>query len=351
MAFQIPNLGEASYEDQAFPNSTDIDVLVNGFTGDGIVSGCDVTAQGSPDMSVHVASGTAYFDGSSVAVSSADPSITAAASNPRRDLVYVTSGGSVGVAAGTPQAPDPTDPSVVPVLPAVPADSVALAAVDVPANATAITTGMIVDKRIGSVGEFAVGLAVGPTDLSYYRQVGTSPLESWHPAGITPVTTVASYGNLGNGTLWAMPYLESRGGTIDRLAFLLSTTAPGYYVRLGIYEATSATNLYPGDLLLDSGAIELTPSGVLAWSGTQALANNTLYWLTMLANSSSATFGNHSTTSAQVTAPVLGVDSTLNVATKPCLSVAQAYGALPDPFPSSAARSVYLPLIAVRYSA
>jgi hypothetical protein len=148
MPFTIPNLGAASHDDQAFPNQADIDALTAGIGGNGVTSGCTVTPQGSPNMTVHVAAGVLSVGTSAVSVSAGDVTITAASSNPRRDLVVSNLSGTLSVVAGTPVAIVPTDPTVVPVLPTLSSSNIALAAVDVPGNTTTITSAEIVDKRV-----------------------------------------------------------------------------------------------------------------------------------------------------------------------------------------------------------
>jgi hypothetical protein len=148
MAFTIPNLGAASHDDQAFPNQADIDALTAGVGGNGVTSGCLVTPQGSPNMTVHVAAGVLTVGTSAVSVSAGDVALTSAASNPRRDLIVSNLSGTLSAIAGTPVAVVPSDPSIVPVLPTLPSDRIALAAVDVPANTTTITAAEIIDKRV-----------------------------------------------------------------------------------------------------------------------------------------------------------------------------------------------------------
>lgn len=142
MAFTIPNLADAAFPDQAKPSSTDIDALLLGVTGTGVFSGCDVTAQGSPDMSVHVASGNAFFGTLTIVpVVADDLAITTAhATLPRYDLVVVDDGAVLSVVNG--------DPATVALLPAIPASSVPLAGVYVPAADTAIGATQIIDKRV-----------------------------------------------------------------------------------------------------------------------------------------------------------------------------------------------------------
>jgi hypothetical protein len=150
MPFDIPNYGDVdtTHKDQSFPNAADIDILVEGHAGNGVASGAAVTAQGSPDMTVHVAAGNLSVAGSIVALSAADPAISAAASSPRRDLVVSSYAGGISVVAGTPVALDPNDPTITPVLPALPASRIALAAVTVRANTTSIVAADIVQKQV-----------------------------------------------------------------------------------------------------------------------------------------------------------------------------------------------------------
>ncbi len=142
MAFTIPNEADAFHSDQAEPDKVDIDILVAGLAGNGVVSGCGVTAQGSPDMTVAVAAGTIRnTDGTIATVTSGNVTIGAAdATNPRFDLITVGNTGTKASSAGTAAAN--------PIFPAIPANSVVLAAVYVPATDTTIANNQIVDKRV-----------------------------------------------------------------------------------------------------------------------------------------------------------------------------------------------------------
>ncbi len=120
----------------------DIAILVAGIAGTGVLTGCGVTAQGTPDMTVAVASGTIQpsAGASAITVTGGNLTITTAdATNPRIDLVSASAAGvktvTDGTAAASPKPPD------------LPSGHVALAMIDVPASATAITTAQITDKR------------------------------------------------------------------------------------------------------------------------------------------------------------------------------------------------------------
>lgn len=144
MAFTVPdNDVAASADPQSGLYSTDFAIVANGIAGIGVVSGCAVTAQGSPDMTVAVASGYISIDsaGTQVAVSSGNVTITTAhATLPRLDLVSVSSTGTKTVTAGT--AATHAKP------PDLPAGNVGLAFVYVPATDTTIGSNQITDKRV-----------------------------------------------------------------------------------------------------------------------------------------------------------------------------------------------------------
>jgi hypothetical protein len=155
----IPNYDSAAFPAQAEPDAVDFDIILAGIAGQGVLSGCAVTAQGTPNMTVAVASGSITYSGNTVAVAAASPTVTAAhATYGRLDLVYANTSGQALVQAGT--------ASNVPVLPSIPANSVALAAIYVPANDTAINSNQIIDKRI------IVGSTGGKTDPLVFISYG-----------------------------------------------------------------------------------------------------------------------------------------------------------------------------------
>ncbi len=141
MAFTIPNLADAFHADQAQVDRVDFDILQAGYGFTSVVSGCDVTAQGTPNMTCAVAAGEVLVNGISATVTTGNVTITAAhATNPRFDLVVASSTGVKSVTAGTAAAN--------PVFPVIPASSVVLATVYVPANVASIATNKITDKRV-----------------------------------------------------------------------------------------------------------------------------------------------------------------------------------------------------------
>jgi hypothetical protein len=143
MPFTIPGQDVAGVPARQSPwYSTDIAILVAALAGTGVLTGCGVTAQGSPDMTLAVAAGSIQpaAGAASVAVTAGNVTITTAdGTNPRIDLVSASATGTKTVTAGTAAAsPKPPD---------LPSGHVALAMVDVPASDTAISSGQITDKR------------------------------------------------------------------------------------------------------------------------------------------------------------------------------------------------------------
>lgn len=142
MAFTLPDKGEGGNDRQSILFQEYIDVLIAGIAGTDVVhSGCAVTAQGSPDMTVAVAAGTVMSNGVPFAVAAGNVTITAAdGTNPRIDLVVVNSSGTKAARTGTAAAnPKP---------PARTANDVVLASIDVPASDTTIGATQIDDKRV-----------------------------------------------------------------------------------------------------------------------------------------------------------------------------------------------------------
>lgn len=140
MSFVIFNEADAPFTNQAEPDSRDFrDIL--GAIGEmtGVVTGCDVTAQVTPDMTVAVASGEVVVGGTVVTVASGNVTISAAdGTNPRTDYICVDSAGTKTAVAGTPAA-YPAHPSA--------GGKVVLAAITVPAGDTDVDPNQITDKR------------------------------------------------------------------------------------------------------------------------------------------------------------------------------------------------------------
>lgn len=162
MAFGIPDTANAAVAGQAEPDSVDFDAIAAGIAAGGVISGCAVTAQGTPNMTVAVAAGIVVSAAVPADVTAGNVTITAAhATLDRMDLIVASSAGVLSAVAGTATA--------APVLmPTIPADSVLLAVVWVSAAVTSIVSNRITDKRIdlSAWRKFVDYLAPEPTLLA-----------------------------------------------------------------------------------------------------------------------------------------------------------------------------------------
>lgn len=139
MTFRIPNTPDTAYSDQAEPDAGDFAAL--GERGTGVITGCAVTAQGSPALAVDTSAGTVVVAGAPLTVSGSTLSIEAGEANPRFDLIVVNAAGATAVLKGT--------AGTNPVFPAFnPSTHCMLAAVYVRQSAANIITTDITDKRV-----------------------------------------------------------------------------------------------------------------------------------------------------------------------------------------------------------
>lgn len=140
MGFTLPDKGEGDNNVQSILFQEYLDVLAEGIQGlNYVVTGGVVT--GGADMTPAVADVTVVSNGSMFFVTGADVTISAAdGTNPRLDLIVVTSAGALAVRAGTAAAnPKPAIRT---------ANDVVLAVVYVPASDTTIATSQITDLRV-----------------------------------------------------------------------------------------------------------------------------------------------------------------------------------------------------------
>lgn len=125
---------------------------------------------GTGNNALSVASGSVLFDGGSVSVSAQNVDVDAGDSNPRKDVVYVDSGGNAQVRKGAPATvpadapgdkfqtwhPAPYDMHDV--------ESVVLAVVWVGATASSVTASDLRDRRLPADGKFSAVTADSLTD-------------------------------------------------------------------------------------------------------------------------------------------------------------------------------------------
>ena len=140
------------------------------------------------------------------------------------------------------------------------------------------------------------------------------------PRGSTDTAIVAN-------ELYAVPFPVVRAMTLDRLILWVKVASgtSGSVVRLGIYN--DGVNLYPGTLLLDAGTVDGNSATIQSVTINQALTKG-LYWLALLADVGCSVRG------TCPPLPWLGVHPSDLTSPLSDWNVAQAYGALPSPFPT-----------------
>ena len=172
--------------------------------------------------------------------------------------------------------------------------------------------------RVASLGDTPPGLLPKPIHSS------AVPLYLTSPAGNILVTTAAPVN-----TLFAVPFPCPEDMVILELAVRVNAGGgAGSVARCGIYQATSPTNIYPRTLIIETGELDTSASGLKKTTISQQLYRGTLYWLAYLAG---------------VAAPsVYGGDTALHVIGHlsdmtgvTYVTKAQAYGAMPALFPAS----------------
>lgn len=282
MPFTIPDKGEGDSNIQSILFQEDIEVLVAGIAGiDYVVEGGVVT--GGADMTPAVADVLVVSNRQMFFVTGADVTIgTADGTNPRIDLIVVTSAGALAVRAGTAAAnPKP---------PARTANDVVLAQVYVPASDTAIATSQIIDRRVlGPQPEAIIRLDADRTMTSNTSAQAifnsptngrlTLPTGAYEIQGLIHVNTMsatsgnAQFGLLGAGSatlgtqLYHVVGVDGAAGT--------AATQTGSTVVAGNTTPTSAMTAGTGTAMTINvrGTFEVTAAGTIVPSLALVTAN------------------------------------------------------------------------------
>ncbi|MFH1662319.1 MAG: hypothetical protein ABH934_00100 [Chloroflexota bacterium] len=146
-------------------------------------------------------------------------------------------------------------------------------------------------------------------------------------------------------TLYAMLFPVVRTMTFDRIATYIATLADGKTIRLGIYADDG--NLYPGALALDAGTASVATTDTKAITIDKQLTKE-FYWLVFISDGIPALYRGDALDRTMWTPTGLSATS-LRYATAGWTKT-QAFGALPDPFPSGGSLEIYNWAIALRPS-
>ncbi len=148
------------------------------------------------------------------------------------------------------------------------------------------------------------------------------------PAVATDDTT-----SLTTDKLYAYHLTIARALTIDRLGLYVSVAAAGN-ARLGIYNDNG--NVYPGSLLLDAGAVDISTTGIKEAIINQALTKG-LYWLAIICSVAPTVYKG-----AMAFSPLGRSNTTLKAIYSHYYKSAVGYGALPDLFPAGAGLTTHV---------
>lgn len=186
--------------------------------------------------------------------------------------------------------------------------------------------------------------------LTFAHVSGGSGLAANYVAGLTNGTALGTLA-MGANVLYAAPFVAPpRAALLDRVGVYVTTGVAATSVRLGIYDATSETNLYPSALLWDSGVLStVTTNAIASGNPSLALVPGRLYWA-VLNSSGAPTLRSVAVGGA---APIFGFpDAISGTAAQICLSGSRAYAALPSTFTASiAAGTAGFPAVFLRFSA
>lgn len=192
-------------------------------------------------------------------------------------------------------------------------------------------------------------------DVSAYRQVGVSPLECWYTAAMNGGGSALTTGAPAINTLIAMAFVERRGGTLNAFGFNVTTVGgAGSKAMMGIYKATSNTNLYPGSKVATGTEFDTSSgggTGLKTTSSTVTLTANTLYWFVYVCGTAAPTIRAMNT--GNVDTRILGYDNTEGGTPNLGLTVARTYDStLPSTFTAGATflTAVPIPALFVRYA-
>lgn len=185
------------------------------------------------------------------------------------------------------------------------------------------------------------------------QPTGTAGLNRIYIAGQNNASVLTT-GIPSTGTMRAMPFrCPPRAGTIDQISFYVSIGLAASTGRIALYRAVSASNVYPGARVADSGDISCASTGHKTYGVSASFSPGELLWLAYQ-QSSSSTLTIRCLPVAGCAVDVLGMEDAWSVATSGVgLSVALAYGAFPATFTAGATPIVATPIpaLAARFSA
>ena len=191
---------------------------------------------------------------------------------------------------------------------------------------------------------------------SFVHRSGGGISSCYHAAGVSPDAAYwSSEFSSGPDIIYALPFHVPDGGTLDRVGLVVGTCYGGSgLARLGIYSSTDEEEVYPGSLLLDCGAVNMTSTGKQEITINQAVARDALYYLCVNFDANSQYWSYCRTFQMYGGNTFGGKDPSYysSLSGRGVLTVSSTYGAFPSTFPASASADVYyIPGLYYRLSA
>ncbi len=150
--------------------------------------------------------------------------------------------------------------------------------------------------------------------------------EFWYRAGQVIDTALASQTMVAN-RLSCVPHYFPRDTVIDKVAIEVTTGSAGNG-RVGIYE--NRDDFYPGNLIYDSGDMDVTNIAVLSKDAPMQLPGGKVYWFAAVTSSTPVV----RSCSPGTKASIFGTSSAFGAATSSALyTLMGVYGPLPAQFP------------------
>lgn len=164
------------------------------------------------------------------------------------------------------------------------------------------------------------GCHVSGTDLTFYFIPGLA----YNYDGTATPSFTQDY-------IYAIPFtIVDRSPVVSTLACHVGLGQTGGKARVGIYDAKSKTNMYPDDLVVESGELTCTSIGIKSGSVSQALVAGNVYWAAFMCNDTDLAFYGFN---GNMSRPIGDEDLTLN--TFYAIKASQAFGTMPAKFPGS----------------
>lgn len=219
-------------------------------------------------------------------------------------------------------------------------------------NVTDIT--MVGDLNIVGGSTTSTGPSTFRDCENSWRHIGGSSQTLLYTCGMATNAASTTF-TLTTGIVYAMSFVApARGGSLDLIGCRITTGVAAQTVRLALYDTVSDSNVFPNDLLAESGTVSAATSGSDAsynFGGTPyALTPGQRYWVALNSSSSSVAVAALPTGgSLPIGVPNLGSTTTPSVG----WFTVHAYGAYPDPFPTalSGGMTSIVPKLSVRFSA